>query len=121
MGQLSELPPDTRSYSQLSQYTKCAEEYRLKRIERRAEAPAVWFPAGTAFHEITELFDRWALNDGLTAAAAKDWGSRFSETFEAHLDELREQAPDESKWRVAGVSKALPNGEDIAWWAERGP
>ena len=120
------LSPDgrpVRSYSQLSQLEECGEQYRLKRIERVPEAPAVWFPGGEAFHAATEDFDRYTVDHGLDAAAAFDWPSSFEGKFELAIQERIDKgdSPDLSTWRTAGVSKALPHGEDIRWWNEHGP
>lgn len=122
MGQLSELP--VRSYSQLSQLEECGEQYRLKRIERLAETPAVWFPAGNAVHAVTEEFDRFVLGNGLDAEPPYEWGSRFIGAFSGLRDDLilKGADPDVSTWRTAGKpTKAQPNGEDIAWWNDAGP
>lgn len=119
---LSELP--VRSYSQLSQLESCGEQYRLQRIERLPRLPAVWFPAGNAFHELTECFDRAALVDGVERTAnSGDWPGLFSLSLRKHVFEVREKSGIEpSEWRTAGkVTKAQPNGEDIAWWTDNGP
>jgi putative RecB family exonuclease len=122
--QPSELP--LRSYSQLSQLEECGERYRLQRIERKPRSPAVWFPAGNAFHEVTELFDRAALTYGLDHpnVLGTDWLSLFPETFDRLIAEQVEKTPDVpvGEWRTAGKrTKANPNGEDIDWWMGYGP
>jgi putative RecB family exonuclease len=116
-----ELP--IRSYSQLSQLEECPEQYRLKRIERVPEAPAVWFPGGEAFHWATEDFDHYVVDFGLEAAAAIDWPSSFPAKFDLACQERIDKgdSPDLSTWRTAGVSKTLPHGEDFRWWKEHGP
>lgn len=116
MEPLSELP--IWSYSQLSQYEECGEQYRLKRIERLAETPAVWFPAGNAFHEVTEEFDRESLTLGIEYASFGDWTNRFQTAFRLLIDEQIAKTPDipVEEWRTAGRTK-----EDIPWWDEHGP
>jgi CRISPR/Cas system-associated exonuclease Cas4 (RecB family) len=113
--QPSERP--IRSYSQLSQIEECPEQYRLKRIERLAETPAVWFPAGNAFHGITEGFDRYAVQNGLHEAALIDWADDWPMVFGLCIEEERAKTdlPVE-EWRTAGRTK-----EDIPWWNEHGP
>jgi hypothetical protein len=112
-----------RSYSQLTQYEECGEQYRLKRIVRVPEAPAVWFPAGNAFHAVTEVFDGEALDCGLDIAAAFDWGVSFGPAFSAAIQGLVERGadPDTSTWRTGGVGPKRPKGDDISWWLEHGP
>jgi hypothetical protein len=114
----------TRSYSQLTDYTHCAWAFRLKRIVRVKERPSVWLPGGKAFHAATEAFDlhTWQEND-LTewADSPEPWLNVFSQEFETGLDELREQEPEESRWRTAGrKTKDKPNGEDVTWWRTAG-
>ena len=104
-----------RSYSQLSQLEECGEQYRLKRIERLAETPAVWFPAGNAFHHITEQFDKTAVATDVYRAAEYDWGREFPAAFSNFVDAEETDLPVE-KWRTAGRTK-----EDIPWWNEHGP
>jgi hypothetical protein len=114
-----EQPDDRpiRSYSQLSQYEECGEQYRLKRIERRDELPAVWFPAGNAFHQVTEVFDVQVVKFGLEAALLTDWPSLFPGFLAQFVEEELEKTnvPVE-EWRTAGRTK-----EDIPWWNEHGP
>jgi putative RecB family exonuclease len=114
--QPDELP--IRSYSQLSQYEECGEQYRLKRIERRDELPAVWFPAGNTFHGITEAFDRFVLEHGIEVAVHEDWAGDWPMVFGLYVEEEHEKTPDipVEEWRTAGRTK-----EDIPWWNEHGP
>lgn len=46
----------TRSHSQLGQYAKCSEAFRLQRIVRAPSRPAWWFPGGTAVHATIEAY-----------------------------------------------------------------
>jgi putative RecB family exonuclease len=116
--------PPIRSYSQLTQLEECGEQYRLKRIERLPEQPAIWFPAGNAFHAVTEVFDGEALDCGLDIAAAFDWGVSFGPAFNAAIRDLidnKDADPDLSTWRTAGVGPKRPKGDDYDWWLEHGP
>jgi hypothetical protein len=45
-----------RSFSQLTTYLDCGEQYRLKYVEKHREQPAVWSVGGTAFHSCAEWF-----------------------------------------------------------------
>lgn len=113
-----------RSYSQLSQFEQCGEQYRLQRIERVPERPAIWFPAGNAVHAVTEAFDTHAVTYGLDAAMAINWPETYAYQFDEEIQDLVERGrdPDLSTWRTAGKpTKAMPNGEDYAWWMREGP
>ena len=125
MPRLPDAQP-VRSYSQLSQLEACGEQYRLQRIVRAPSEPAVWFPAGTAFHTATEMFDLAAYKNGLQQAIVlHDWGAVFTECLGwAIANEIESKAynPDTGTWRSAGKpTKQWPNGEDVSWWQEHGP
>lgn len=79
----------------------------------------MWLPAGKAFHSATEDFDRAiVLNEDIDDGG---WGDVFTEKFEAELDLVRAQFPDETKWRAAGrATKEKPNKEDVLWWHTAG-
>jgi hypothetical protein len=49
--------PPYRSYSQLTEYMKCGESFRLSRRVGVKEQPSWWLPGGTAFHTATERYD----------------------------------------------------------------
>lgn len=49
---------ESRSHSQLSQYTECARSYELSRVRRIKRRPGAWFPAGTAVHKTIERYLR---------------------------------------------------------------
>ncbi len=113
-----------RSWSQLSAYEQCAHAFYLERRLRVPTAPAVWFPAGTAYHSATEAFDRLACSEGLdTAIEAGGWDTTFEAELEAELDKIREDHPDESTWRTAS-SKLVAwkaKGETVDFWRANGP
>lgn len=116
------MTPAHRSWSQLKSYGNCGEAFRLERVVRVPVAPAVWFAAGSAYHIVGELFDRYAVLNGLEAATQIDWLPSFGAALDVELDEMRAKEPDESKWRTAGrKTKDKPNGEDVAWWRANGP
>ena len=119
-----------RSYSQLTQFRQCGWEFYLRRVRRLKETPSVWAPAGSAFHSATEAFDRHWYHEGLglgsasisqalrendPMAQADYWQNLFEIELDDNLDKLRENDPDESKWRAASKGK-----EDITWWRKAG-
>lgn len=53
----------TRSHTQLSQWAKCGEQYRLTRICRVPSRPGWWFPGGTAVHKTIEIYLRSILSE----------------------------------------------------------
>lgn len=111
-----------RSHSQYDTYTNCGWRYKLKYVDGEVEDPAVWLAGGNAFHSATEIFDKlaWAVGacEDLREHTLNSWGAALENEF----DRLREIEPDESKWRAAGrKTRALPNGQDAAWWRENGP
>lgn len=110
------MPRPHRSHSQLNSYLHCGHQYYLTKVRRVAESPSVWLPGGKAFHSTTEEFDlSYAWQDkNLDETRFLDL---FTANFNAELDLLRANDPDESTWRTAGrATKEKPNKEDIAWW-----
>jgi hypothetical protein len=57
------LLPDYISFSSFSTWAKCQEEYRLTRILRVEEGPAIWFAGGSAFHSGCDAIDYALLAD----------------------------------------------------------
>lgn len=49
--------PDYLSYSAFSTLTQCGELYRLTRIEKVEEPPAIWFAGGSGFHSGCDAID----------------------------------------------------------------
>lgn len=114
-----------RSISQWNDYSYCSWQFRLKRILKIEERPAVWSAGGNAFHRCSEAFDRQFTTKNLqfppSAGVYHNWRESWSNMFAEELDELRQIAP-ESEWRTAGrPTNEKPNGEDVNWWAENGP
>ena len=110
------------SYSSYSTYLECGEEYRLTRIEKMPEAPAYWFPGGSAVHYGCEVYDLKILA-GLPHAEALEEAIRgFHDSFSDELNKAQEHAPEGAVWRAAGrATKQWPNKEDAAWWRLNGP
>jgi putative RecB family exonuclease len=116
--------PRRRSYSARTSYSECGERFRLERVVRVPQRPAVWFAAGRAFHDTTEWYDREnfradpAIVDASRRKLADVWAAKFGD----HVEEMRGQEPDERFWRTAGrKTTEKPNGEDVTWWRENGP
>lgn len=112
-----------RSWTQLNQYEKCSWQFKLQRIDRIPEVPAIWLPGGTAYHAATEQFDLYACDHGLDEAAEIEWADVFQTEFNTELDEIREIEPDETKWRTSRsrLKAYLETGENEAFWREFGP
>ena len=110
------------SYSSLSTYVKCGEEYRLSRIEKVPEAPAYWFPGGSAVHKGTEVYDLLRELDGLSHGEALEAAIKgFHNEFSFQMMQSEERS-DGMEWRAGGRRTAKqPNGEDAAWWRQDGP
>lgn len=102
-----------RSYSQLTQFNLCGEQYRLNRVVRIPERPSVWLPGGSAFHGFAEEWSRldWNGEDKLpvTAMWAKHFAAQIAETQAEHPG-----IPVED-WRCANKGK-----EDYDWWFGNG-
>lgn len=124
-----------RSFSQLTSYYQCPHAYYLKRIEKVRERPSVYLLGGSAFHAATEAFDvKWFQLEnekGLRLGKAEEndlalerqyYGNLFEIEFDESVDKAREDDPDETTWRVAGVGKlkSRPEGDDLAWWRVAG-
>jgi hypothetical protein len=104
--------PNYRSYSQLTEWMKCGESFRLSRRVGIKEKPSVWLPGGTAFHTTTERYDRDELSNGsLTQTWAEEWNRAVAEQIENAPDEFKDPAT----WRVAGKGK-----ETLDWWKSNG-
>jgi hypothetical protein len=104
--------PPYRSYSQLTEYMKCGESFRLSRRVGVKEQPSVWLPGGTAFHNATERYDLDNLSNGsITQTWCDEWDRAIAEQIEKADPEYRDPAT----WRVAGRGK-----ETLDWWHKAG-
>lgn len=102
--------PGYRSYSQLTEWMKCGESFRLSRRVGVKEKPSWWLPGGTAFHNTSERYDHDQLSQGsLTQTWHEEWNKA--------VDAQQAENPDVplADWRAAGKGK-----EDGIWWAEHG-
>lgn len=123
MPSLTELTGSAHlSYSSFHTYLECGEKWRLQKVERTPEAPAYWFPGGTAVHTGTEVYDLSRHVDGLGHSEAlenalKAFHNKFTEELQHYTD-----ANPGAEWRAGGRrTKANPNGEDAQWWRTDGP
>lgn len=106
---------DRRSFTQLTTYLDCGEQYRLKYLDRVREVPAVWSIGGTAFHSCAE----WLLKGDLDPAE-----EHISNAWEvawqlAHAENAAKLPPgtdpDPETWRKAGRGAEGPK-----WWGWHG-
>lgn len=105
------------SYSALTDYVSCGEKFRLARIERVPQGPAVWFAGGTAVHEAVEAYEHCLHNGIDPTAAATTARTAFTEALVREL----EAEPEGAEWQVGGrKTKQAPRGEDFAWWRVNG-
>lgn len=125
----------TRSFSQLSTYSRCSEQFRLERLvrPRLPKRPASWLIAGTCFQSAV---DNWEIS-GRTSDPFKD----FTDLYIAGIEELKIEQPDWGMWMKpprtktveadienrmkAGLEKWIPNylryAEEAEWEIWRTP
>lgn len=89
-----------RSVSQINQYLRCPQAYKLGRIDKVWSRPAAWLPQGTAVHAVAEQFERrlWA-GDPMPLDEAKDL---FREEYAKGVGELCEETPNFEWWFWSG-------------------
>jgi hypothetical protein len=104
--------PPYRSYSQLTEYMKCGESFRLTRRVGVKEQPSVWLPGGTAFHNTTERYDLDNLTNG---SIEQTWAEEWHRAIAAQVEAAPPEYKDPDTWRVAGKGK-----ETLDWWAIHG-
>lgn len=110
--------PRRLSYSSLSDYADCGEQWRLARGLKLANEFAWWANVGgSAVHEMTEIRDRISLGEYLVEP-----------TFEMLMDKYEKEYVDKG-WeiRASGFVRAElqwtggPNKKDREWWLVYGP
>jgi hypothetical protein len=80
--------------SQLKQFRRCGEAYRLERMSKdRKWVPAAWTIKGIAFHS---AYDYW---EGNGRPAGIRLGQLFAEHYDQEVEEAKEQQPDLDQWR----------------------
>ncbi len=111
------IVPPHFSYSSLSTYMQCGQQYFLQKIAHVPEIPSWWFVGGSAVHELTELYDR--LPEKFQESGLDQL---WQEVFNQEVEKQKLKFPDVSVWRTAGKkSKAKPDGEDYLAWMDLGP
>ena len=89
-----------RSVSQLNQYVRCPQAYKLGRIDKVWARPAAWLPQGTAFHAVAEEYeDRLHRGEPMTLEQARDW---FKELYAGEINALAEETPNFDWWFWSG-------------------
>lgn len=121
------------SFSRLSTYSRCGEQYRLRYIEKVPRLPSGAAIAGTATHKVVEEMatDRWFQDPG---AVESHGAKRFVEVFDELL--AAEGGPDAVKWggrkrilRDETTNKPVLDesgepvkvGENYPWMLKMGP
>lgn len=113
---VKKTPPPHVSFSQIDNWSKCGEAFRLEKVERVPSKPAWWFPGGSAVHTATEWYDKGQAGD-------RDAAELWADAFKLEVDKVAAgtDVPQE-KWRAGGrASKDYPNKNDGAWWNDHGP
>lgn len=111
--------PGHLSYSQMSTYLRCGEQYRLERLLRAPQAPAWALVGGSAVHTATEEWDRALLEGTVIDDHVALWAKHFTAQIED--TEAKSDVPKE-EWRASGRrSKDWPDKETEAFWNHKGP
>ena len=93
-----ELP--LRSVSQLNQYVRCPQAYKLGRIDKVWARPAAWLPQGTAVHAVAEQAEkRRHAGDPMTLEEANEL---FAKEYSESVNELAEETPNFDWWFWSG-------------------
>lgn len=97
---MTSIPLPLRSVSQLNQYLRCPQAYKLGRIDKVWARPAAWLPQGTAVHAVAEQFEkrRYAGNP-MSLEEAREL---FREEYAAGINELTEETPNFDWWFWSG-------------------
>lgn len=111
------LPPHI-SYSQVSTYLTCGEQFRLERVVRAPSRPTWAAVGGSAVHAATEAHDLALFGSGASLSEL---------TFSHHFEIAKAEAVERSgftpeEWKVTGrASKDWPEKEGERWWLHHGP
>ncbi|MFE6226884.1 RecB family exonuclease [Streptomyces sp. NPDC057854] len=87
-----------RSVSQVEQYEKCPQQYRLQRLERVKPRPAAWSHQGSAFHGAIETYE-----EGGRRLAADQVADLFHDDYSRRINESLAQEPNLDRWLTAGT------------------
>ena len=98
MSDVLELPK--RSVSQVKEYLSCPQAYKLNRIDKVWSRPAAWFPQGTAFHAVAELYEVWlSYGQPLTLIEAQD---AFRHFYARDVQLIADETPNFDWWFWSG-------------------
>ena len=115
---MNELPGHV-SYSQVSTYIKCGEQFRLERLAKAPQAPAWALLGGSAVHTASEEWDFAYLRGEIIEDHPALWAKHFAQQIE---DTLAKSDVPQSEWRASGrKSNDWPDKENEAWWNHKGP
>lgn len=109
-------PPAHRSYSQVTSWKTCSEQYWLGRVEKRPQRPGWGAVGGKAVHAATEAID-------LGRHDPADPAGAFAQALaEGVREEEKLSGFEASQFHVGGrASKDWPQKETRAWWEHHGP
>lgn len=126
--------PSRLSYSSLASYAECGERWRLERGFKIKSGTWWSSVAGTAIHELTELYDRGELKlpsqeKKLSPSEAAELDADFiRKAFERRLDRAEMKARERDgeikpsgKVRKGFTKDGGPNKKDREWWLLFGP
>lgn len=105
------------SHSAVDSLLSCGERFRLERILRAPQVPALYFIGGSVVHEATEILDRTILESGELWDIDRIEGC-CSALFRKEIVDAQEIEPDTSKWGMGGRANAK---EDETWWRREAP
>ena len=89
-----------RSVSQLNQYLRCPQAYKLGRIDKVWARPAAWLPQGTAVHAVAESCEkRIHSGDPMSLEEAQEM---FREEYAKSVNELADLTPNLEWWFWSG-------------------
>jgi putative RecB family exonuclease len=97
---MSEKP--LRSVSQLKQYEKCPQSYKLARIDKVWQRPAAWLPQGTAVHEVLEWVEKCFAEHG-KLPPIEEALAMFDKAYARDVNAFTDITP------------------NFEWWAQSGP
>lgn len=118
------LMPAHWSWSQLTTLEDCGVQYRGQRLEGKPQRPQWANVGGTAFHAVTEAFDRGAWNAGgadlLAEAHPELIGQRWREALLAAIEATAaatgiEMGPEGENYRASQKGR-----EGYTWWLVEG-
>lgn len=112
-----------RSYSQVSSYLTCGEQFRLGRVEKLEEKPSTAAVAGKIIHSATEAVDNLIFS-GVTdrEKLQEAWSAQAVVSMNELVAEVAgTKYADPQSWKAYGrPTGPKPRGEDLAWFLRDG-